>query len=264
MERIAYELSMDPLEVRLNNLDAEHYPDILEMINTIKINSNYIKRKESVHKYNSSNRWKKRGLRFSLMKWKSVTPFQMNIILSVYHGDGSVAITHGGVEIGQGINTKAIQVCAYFLNIPLNKIKIKASNTTANANNSHTAASLTTQYVALGVQRCCEQLLQRLAPLRAKMGNPTWEQLIAKAYKLNMNLQACGDIGRKDIFEYNVYGVTLAEVEVDILTGEWQLLQVDLIEDVGKSVNPAIDIGQVSLLIYILNETILTGLIAYI
>lgn len=246
MERIAYELGLDPLEVRLNNLDTEQFSDILEMIDTIKTNANYAKRRDIVENYNSNNRWKKRGLRFTLMNWKSLNPMLLNITVSVYHGDGSVAITHGGVEIGQGINTKAIQVCAYYLNIPMSKIKVKPSNTTASPNNSPTAASLTSQSVAIGVQRCCEQLLQRLKPIKAEMGNPTWEELIAKAYSVGVNLQANGVCDFNDTFKYNVYGVTLAEVEVDILTGEWQLIQVDLIEDVGKSVSPEIDIGQVS------------------
>ncbi|CAH0726811.1 unnamed protein product, partial [Brenthis ino] len=244
MERVAYELGLDPLEVRLNNLDTDQFSDILEMIETIKTNSNYAKRRDIVESYNSSNRWKKRGLRFTLMNWQSSEPFLLNITLSVYHGDGSVAITHGGVEIGQGINTKAIQVCAYYLNIPMSKIKVKPSSTTANPNNSSTAASLTSQSVAIGVQRCCEQLLQRLKPIKAEMANPTWEELIAKAYTVGVNLQANGVCDFNDTFKYNVYGVTLAEVEVDILTGEWQLIQVDLIEDVGRSVSPAIDIGQ--------------------
>ncbi|XP_047533997.1 xanthine dehydrogenase/oxidase-like isoform X1 [Vanessa atalanta] len=245
MERIAYELDLDPLTVRLNNLDKE-FGDLIEMTNTLINDSNYIERKKAKDKFNSENRWKKRGLRFALMRWNSTYPYILNITLSVYSGDGSVAITHGGVELGQGINTKAIQVCAYFLNIPVSKIKVKASNTMANPNNSCTVSSLASQNVALGVTRCCKELLERLEPLRRDMGNPTWERLIARAYELGINLQANGLATFDDVYKNNnVFGAILAEVEVDVLTGESEILRVDLLEDVGRSINPLIDIGQI-------------------
>nr|XP_034832960.1 xanthine dehydrogenase/oxidase-like [Maniola hyperantus] len=245
MERISYELGIDPLQVRLNNLDRTKYSDIEEMVNTLIADSNYKERRIAVNKFNVANRWKKRGLRFTLMKWLSSAPFFLNITMSVFHGDGSVAIVHGGTEMGQGINTKAIQVCAYFLKIPMSKIFIKPNTAMLNPNNSRTAGSLTSQNVQVGVQRCCEQLLKRLDPIKEQMINPTWEELVAKAFQDGVNLQANSYVDASDVNNFNVYGVTLAEVEVDTLTGQFQIIRVDLLEDVGRSVNPDIDIGQV-------------------
>lgn len=246
MERISYELGIDPLQVRMNNLDTLQFGDLVEMVSTLKADSNYDERRIAVNKFNLENRWKKRGLRFTIMKWFSSTPFFLNITMSVYHGDGSVAITHGGIEMGQGVNTKAIQVCAYFLKIPLNKIFVKPNTAMLNPNNTRSAASLTSQNVQIGVQRCCEMLLKRLEPIKKRMINPTWEELIAQAYSEGINLQANAYVDARDVNNFNVYGVTLAEVEVDILTGQFQIIRVDLLEDVGRSVNPVIDIGQVS------------------
>ncbi|XP_069359953.1 uncharacterized protein [Maniola hyperantus] len=245
LERITYELGLDPLTVRLNNIDAEYYDDLKEMFDTLKKKSDYIERRSAVDKFNDENRWRKRGLRFTCMKWFGSIPFIMNVILSVYHGDGSVAIIHGGVDLGQGIHTKATQVCAYFLKIPIDKIHVKASNTKANPNNYFTSASLTSQNTALGVRKCCEELLKRLEPVRAQMNNPTWEELIAEAYRLGVNLQTNSYVGFDDLIEYNVYGVALAEVEIDILTGQWEILRTDLLEDGGRIVSPFIDVGQV-------------------
>ncbi|XP_041981246.1 xanthine dehydrogenase/oxidase-like [Aricia agestis] len=245
MERIAYELDLDHLDVRLANLDPEHASVIKGMVNTVKTRANYDTRKQEVSKYNKENRWKKRGLRFTIMTWSGQGPSNLNIILSVYYTDGTVTISHGGIELGQGINTKAIQVCAYFLGIPTSKIKIIPNNTHTSPNNLHTAASVTSQNVALGVQRCCEKLLAELAPLRLKMNNPTWEELIYSAFKSGMSLQVTSYVSPNEIFDYKVYGVTLAEVEIDVLTGQWEILRLDLLEDVGLSVSPEIDIGQI-------------------
>lgn len=248
MDRIAYEMGIDPLAVRLNNLDKEKLKGLVQMFETLKNNSDYSNRRCAVDKFNTQNRWRKRGLRFMLMRYEGNIPFIMHVILSVYHADGSVAITHGGVELGQGINTKAAQACAYFLNIPVDKIKIKTNSTTSCPNNYSTAASITTQNVVLGVQRCCEKLLQRLQQLKTEMNDPNWEQLIAEAYKLGINLQTNSYISFDDLVNYDIYGVTLAEVEVDILTGQSEILRVDLLEDVGRSLNPLVDVGQVSLI----------------
>ncbi|KAG6462340.1 hypothetical protein O3G_MSEX013200 [Manduca sexta] len=246
MEQIACELGLDPLDVRLANI-AEEYADIKKMIKTIKKNSNYEKRRKAVDKFNRENRWLKRGLRFSIMRW---TPIPVGIIavnMSVYHGDGTIALTHSGIEMGQGLNTKAIQVCAFLLNIPIEKIQVKENNTIIGPNVYATAGSLGSQNVSLGVTECCEELLRRLEPIRQQLTNPTWEELISTAYQSNVNLQTQGFVGIPDIekYVYNIFGVALAEVEVDVLTGEFQVLRVDLEEDVGLSTNPFIDVGQI-------------------
>nr|XP_026487933.1 xanthine dehydrogenase-like [Vanessa tameamea] len=245
MEQISYELNQDPIEVRLANLDPIFRDDINEILKTIKVNSDYAERLVSVEKFNSNNRWKKRGLRFSFLKWAPFGYPQLNVNMSVYNDDGTVSITTGGIEMGQGINTRATQICAYILNIPIDKIQIKPNTTMTSPNTLPSGGSLMSQNVGIGVRRCSEELLRRLEPVRKTMNNPTWEELIKRAFEMNVDLQVHAFVNESDIQNYNVYGITLAEVEIDVLTGESEIIRVDLIEDVGRSINPAIDIGQI-------------------
>ncbi|VVC98271.1 unnamed protein product, partial [Leptidea sinapis] len=245
MERISYEANIDPFEVRIANLDNVQHRDILELVQTIKTNSDYEMRKKEIEKFNVENRWKKRGLRCSFLRWTPVGNQYFDINLAVYFGDGSVIITHAGIEMGQGVNTKAVQICAYLLKIPVEKIQIKPNETTSAPNSFVSGGSVTSQNVAIGVRKCCEELLRRLEPIKQKLNNPTWAQLIRSAYDAQIDLQVHGFTNIADTQEYNIYGVTLAEVEIDVLTGEWNINRVDLIEDVGQSVNPEIDIGQI-------------------
>lgn len=247
IERIAYEINSDPLNVRLANLDTEKYSDLLEMLTTLKLKSDYEERKLKVNNYNSENRWKKRGLRFSFLRWIPSSGQYFDTNMSVYSEDGTVAITIGGVEIGQGINTKAIQICAALLKIPIEKVVIKPNDTFVAPNNIWTGGSSTSQNVSIGVRRCCEQLLARLEPVRLGLQNPTWEQLIKRAFELEVDLQVHAFVNSSDARNFNVYGITLAEVEIDVLTGESEIIRVDLIEDAGQSVSPELDVGQVSL-----------------
>lgn len=247
MERISYELSLDPLQVRLANLDTENYGDMIEILETLKQNSQYEERYNAVEKFNRDNMWKKRGLRFSFLRWTPTGGQYLNMILSVFNGDGSVAISHGGIEMGQGINTRATQVCAYLLNIPVEKVQIKANDTLKSPNGFPTGGSITSQNVTVAVRKCCVELLDRLKPIKEQMNNPTWEELIKKAYDMNIDLQVKGFVNLEDVVQYNIYGITLAEVELDVLTGEFQMIRIDLIEDCGQSVNPKLDIGQVSI-----------------
>ncbi|XP_013191578.1 uncharacterized protein LOC106135750 isoform X1 [Amyelois transitella] len=244
MEHISYALSLDPVDVRLANLDTEH-KDIKEMFDTLKANSNYDDRKLKVQKFNKENRWKKRGLRTTFSKWNPIGGLFLDVNMSVYHGDGTVAITHGGVDMGQGVNTLAVQICAYLLKIDVDKIQVKGNNTIIAPNCFISGGSLTSSNVSIGVQRCCEQLLKRLEPIRATLNNPTWEELIEAAYIAEVDLQAHGFVRVTDAQVYNIYGVAFAEVEVDVLTGESEIRRVDILQDVGRSVNPEIDIGQV-------------------
>ncbi|CAH2260610.1 jg18282 [Pararge aegeria aegeria] len=245
IERISYELNLDALEVRLENLDRVAHSDLIELTDTLKSNSQYYERKVVVDEYNRNNRWKKRGLRFSWLRWLTSGFQNLEITMSVYVDDGTVSIVHGGIEMGQGINTVATQIAAYFLKLSIDKIQVKPNDTMIAPNCIGSAASITTQNVGIGVRRCCEQLLQRLAPIRNQMNNPTWVDLIKEAFRQQVDLQVHYYTNMNDSQRYDVYGVTLAEVEVDVLTGEHTILRVDLIEDVGRSVNPDIDLGQI-------------------
>ncbi|CAH2233055.1 jg18402 [Pararge aegeria aegeria] len=245
LERISYELNLDTFDVRLANLDTTNHSDLQEMAETMKNNSQYTERKAAVEKFNLDNRWKKRGLKASFLRWTPIGYTHLDVNMSVYSDDGSVAIAHAGVEMGQGINTRAAQVCAYLLKIPLEKIQIKPNDTTIGPNVFPSGGSLTSQNVSVGIRRCCEELLSRLEPVRSQMNNPTWEELIKKAYEMEIDLQVHNLVNTKDIQSYHIYGIALAEVEVDGLTGEWQFIRADILEDTGRSVNPEIDVGQV-------------------
>ncbi|XP_045484579.1 xanthine dehydrogenase 1-like isoform X1 [Pieris rapae] len=245
MERISYEGNLDPVDVRLANLDILNHNDIRELVITLKENSQYDERRRSVDKFNAENRWKKRGLRHSFLRWSPAGSISLSINISVYPEDGTVIVTHGGVEMGQGVNTKAAQICAYHLNIPVEKVQVKPNDTTISPNCFISGGSITSQFVGVGVQKCCQKLLKRLDPIKKKMQNSSWEDIIKAAVTAEIDLQAHSKTGMADVRNYHIYGVTLAEVEIDVLTGEWNIRRVDLIEDVGRSVNPEIDIGQV-------------------
>ncbi|CAG9788230.1 unnamed protein product [Diatraea saccharalis] len=246
MERISYEVSVDPVDVRLANVDMLLHGDIKEMADTLKTNADYIKRKAAVEDFNKTNRWKKRGLRVAMMSY-FIPPIgqRFDVNLSVYHTDGTVVITHSGIEVGQGINTKAIQIAAHFLKIPVTKIKIKGNNSIIGPNAEATGASVTSQNVGIGVQQCCEELLRRLAPIKLLKPLATWEELIRAAFVLQVDLQTHGFVTLLNGQLVFNYGVCFAEVELDILTGESEILRVDLLGDAGQSINPALDIGQI-------------------
>ncbi|KAI8431856.1 hypothetical protein MSG28_004418 [Choristoneura fumiferana] len=244
MERIAYELSLDPLEVRLRNLDLLYSSELREMVQRVKNEAQYADRRVSVDKYNQENRWKKRGLRFCLLRWQPFSPIYLDVTMSVYNDDGTVAITHGGIEMGQGINTKAVQIAAFYLGIPAEKIQIKGNNTVIAPNGLISGGSITSTNIGVGIRRCCEQLLLRLAPFKAALLNASWETIVKAAYTAGIDLQTHGFVSYLDLQKADVFGVTLAEVEVDVLTGEWEVLRVDILEDAGLSTSPDIDVGQ--------------------
>ncbi|CAF4846895.1 unnamed protein product [Pieris macdunnoughi] len=244
LERISYELDIDPLEVRLNNLNPE-FIDVKDILETLLKNSEYTERKKEVEKFNSENRWKKRGLRAAIMSWPAPDQVDYHIYISIYHGDGSVIVKHGGVEIGQGINTKVIQTIAFVFKISMDKIKTKAVDVASAPNTYCAAGSRTTQSICFGAIKCCQIILDRLAPIKTSLQNPTWEELIQSAYSQGVNLQANYHVTTADQDPIRSAGVSLTEVELDIITGESLVLRVDLVEDIGTSINPEIDVGQI-------------------
>ncbi|XP_045484577.1 xanthine dehydrogenase-like [Pieris rapae] len=245
LERIAYEMNLDPLNVRLANVNKVTHGEIIELVNTLQNNSQYKERRKDVDKFNRENRWKKKGLRHSFLRWVPVGSIYLNVTVTVYVDDGSVVVTHGGVEMGQGINTKAAQVCAFSLDIPVENVQIKPNDTTITPNCFISGGSLASEFVCIGVVKCCREINKNLEPIRKKMPDATWEEIIRAAGEAEVNLTSHCTTGMSDKQEYTIYGVTLAEVEIDVLTGEWNIIRVDLIEDVGRSVNPEIDVGQV-------------------
>jgi len=167
--------------------------------------------------------------------------------VSIYWNDGSVAISHGGVEVGQGINTKVAQVCAYTLGIPMELIKVLPTNSLVAANGITTGGSITSENCCAGVIECCKVLKDRMAPIKQTMKDPSWVDLINKCYGAGIDLSArfWTDPKQKTPLIYYSYGATIAEVDFDVLTGEHQLTRVDILFDCGESTNPALDVGQV-------------------
>lgn len=254
MERISYELGLDPIDVRVANLDTTNYSAVQEVYETLKANADYETRRKEVDDFNTANRWKKRGLRFSFLRWTPVTAGIMEVLVSVYHGDGTVTITHGGIEMGQGLNTKVIQICAYLFKIPCDKIQVKTSCSNNTPNMFVSGGSLTSQNVCICAYKCCEKILSNLAAVKEKLlkansTEPTWEEQVATAFTNNVELHARGVYTASENVTYDVFGSTLVETEIDVLTGQLSIRRVDLIEDLGQSVNPEIDIGQVSLIL---------------
>nr|CAD7398612.1 unnamed protein product [Timema cristinae] len=244
MEHIANVVKKDPTEVRINNIPKDS--PILVLFDAIKKSGNYDKRRISLNEFNKANRWMKKGMSLVPMQFDMPYFGSFHAIVSIYGGDGTVTVSHGGIEGGQGINTKVAQVCAYILGVPLDLVSIKPSNTLTAANDIATGGSITSESCCYATIQCCKILLERLAPVRAKLKNPTWQDLIMTAYTDGLDLVASYMFSATDDGKpYIVYGVALCEVVIDILTGQYLIVRVDLIEDAGKSLSPEIDIGQV-------------------
>lgn len=222
--------------------------------------SSYAKRRIVVDKFNQEYRWRKRGLALIPTKFGiSFTALFLNqagALVHIYH-DGSVLVAHGGTEMGQGLHMKLAQVTAQALSVPLETVFISETATNTVANASPTAASASSDLNGYAVHNACQQLNERLAPYRAKLGRAaTMKELAHAAYFDRVNLSAQGfyktpEIGyewgpnRGKMFFYFTQGVAAAEVEVDTLTGTWTCLRADIKMDVGQSINPAIDYGQI-------------------
>ncbi|KAG5346431.1 XDH dehydrogenase, partial [Acromyrmex charruanus] len=249
MEHIAKVTKQDPIEVRLANMNDMDKSVLETMIKDLSNLTNYKVNKESIDDFNFHNRWKKKGIAMVPMKYLITYDGQFEAIMSVCAQDGSVCVTHSGIEIDQGINTKIVQITARILNIDMKLISVKQSNNLATPNKSTTEHSITTESCEYTTIQACTQILQRLEPIKKKMKNPTWKDLIFKAHEEGVSLYASYILmtGPKQdrIKPYAIYGVTSAEVEIDLLTGQHIIRRVDLMIDAGISMNPKIDVGQV-------------------
>jgi xanthine dehydrogenase/oxidase len=166
-------------------------------------------------------------------------------LVSIYHGDGSVSISVGGIEMGQGLNTKVAQTASHILGIPLDKISVKPSNTHTAPNAICTGGSTGSDICSFAVQKACEKLIERLKPIKDKNPNIEWSALIDKATGENVDLSEKYMYKPDDIKTYIIWGASCCEIEVDILTGNILIKRVDIMEDVGESMSPGIDIGQI-------------------
>uniref|UniRef100_A0A336MDC5 Xanthine dehydrogenase n=1 Tax=Culicoides sonorensis TaxID=179676 RepID=A0A336MDC5_CULSO len=222
-------------------------------------NSNFIQRRKEVEEFNKQNRWRKRGITMVPtgfgIAFTAVFLNQSGALVHIYT-DGSVLLSHGGTEMGQGLHTKMIQVASKTLGIPVEKIHVAETATDKVPNTSATAASAGSDLNGMAVLNACNIINQRLAPYKEKFPQEKWESWISKAYMDRVSLSATGFYATPDIgysfdtnsgnpFNYFVYGAACAEVEIDVLTGDHQVRRVDIVMDLGSSLNPAIDIGQI-------------------
>ncbi|KAM7256861.1 hypothetical protein ACFE04_012602 [Oxalis oulophora] len=214
------------------------------------MSSSYNKRVVAIKEFNDSNKWIKRGISrvpiiYEVMLWK--TPGKVSIL-----PDGSIAVEVGGIEIGQGLWTKVKQMTAFALSSIggrdlLEKIRVIQADTLSLIQGGMTAGSTTSEASCEAIRMCCDILVERLTPLKEKLqnqlGSVNWETIISMASMQSVNLQVSTlyNPGWPSLGYLN-YG---AAVQVDILTGETTILQTDIIYDCGKSLNPAVDMGQI-------------------
>jgi xanthine dehydrogenase large subunit len=236
--------------------------------------------KSNIETFNHSNTLKKKGLSFMPVCFGiSFTNTMMNQGRSLVHvyTDGSVSVTTGAVEMGQGVNTKILQVAAKIFSLPLQMIKIQSTNTSKIANTSPSAASATADLNGKATMLACEAIAQRLAKLASAHlhcdvsavsfnnghilvdGNPLgieWNQLVMMAYANRISLSEHAHYATPGIhynkleekghpFAYHVFGTAITEVTVDCLRGIYEIDSVKIVHDFGASLNPAIDIGQI-------------------
>ncbi|XP_044731678.1 xanthine dehydrogenase-like [Chrysoperla carnea] len=244
MEHIGSVLNISPADVRLANI-SKQYDQIPVILDRFAKESNIAERQKAVDEFNKNNRWKKRGIGLGLMKFTIVFYGSYYSHVAIYHGDGNVVISHGGIEMGQGINTKAAQVAASIFGIDLSMVQVKPSNILVSPNNTVTAGSTGSDSVVYATMQACKQLLANMDPVRQKMIDHDWKKLVRECNLLNIDLQATYQVTPRDIKNYDIYGVTFSEVEIDLLTGLHQILRVDLLEDVGESLSPLVDVGQI-------------------
>jgi xanthine dehydrogenase large subunit len=248
------------------------------LITRLEQTSQYRARRAEIERWNARSPVIKRGLALTPVKFGisfTATFFNQAGALVHVYTDGSVQVNHGGTEMGQGLHTKVCQLVADELGVPFEKVRISATDTSKVPNASATAASSGTDLNGRAAQFAARQVRQRLAEYVAdkqkckpeqvlfahgQVSGPdavmTWEQLLDDAYKSRVQLWSDGFYKTPKIhydkhtltgrpFYYFAYGAACTEVAIDTLTGENRVLKVDILHDVGTSINPAIDIGQI-------------------
>ncbi|XP_072835150.2 aldehyde oxidase isoform X2 [Pogona vitticeps] len=266
---VAIKTDLPQEEVRERNMyktfDETHYKQEVDPGNLIRCwnecmqKSCFHKRKMEVEEFNKHNYWRKKGIVIIPLKYSvGFQPMYLNQAAALVHIylDGHVLVTHGGVELGQGIHTKIIQVASRELRIPTSYIYISETSTVTVPNTRPTAASIGTDINGMAVKNACETLMKRLKPVMNKNPEGTWKDWIREAFRQSISLSATGyfrgyktnmdwEKGEGRPYEYSVFGAACSEVEIDCLTGDHKNIRTDIVMDVGCSINPAIDIGQI-------------------
>ncbi|BGP37400.1 hypothetical protein JCM10450v2_001310 [Rhodotorula kratochvilovae] len=272
LEAIAAHLNLDIDDVRAVNLFKEgdrthfhqrvldyHVPRLLE---DCKRDSAYLERKKDVDRFNKEHRYRKRGI--ALVPTTFGLSFgikAMNVGSALIHVylDGSVLVAHGGTEMGQGLYVKCLQIAAEELKVPIEAVFTSESATNTVPNMPPTAASAGSDLNGMAVLNACRELNTRLAPIRAQLpADAPMSAIAAAAWGERISLSATGYHATKNLgyvwnvqeetgplFDYFTQGVAATEVELDTLTGDHTVLRTDIKMDVGRSLNPAIDYGQI-------------------
>ena len=288
--KAAMELNIPASVIQEKNLlkekDVFYYGQVAEQVNIGKAwksaFSEYkiAKKQEEIKIFNKNNQIFKKGLALMPLTFGiSFTKTPMNQARALVHiyQDGSLGVSTGAIEMGQGVNTKMVQVAAQTFSIDPLRVKLESTNTTRVANTSPTAASTGADLNGQALQIACKTLLLRLRKMAAKMTDAKvrdieirnekvyvndeetgigWEKLIETAFLNRVNLTESGhyatpiihfdaDKGKGHPFAYHVYGVAALVVKIDVLRGIYETEEVDIIHDFGKSMNPIIDTGQV-------------------
>jgi xanthine dehydrogenase molybdopterin binding subunit/xanthine dehydrogenase small subunit len=244
--------------------------------------SQFAARREEIQLFNAAHPNRKRGMAITPVKFGisfTATFFNQGGALVLIYKDGSVQVNHGGTEMGQGLHTKIRRIAAESLGLPLEAIRIMPTRTDKVPNTSASAASASTDLNGAAVADACRQLRQRLAPIAGAMlacppeaarFSDGWvfaegdeqlrrfhfRQVVEAAYRQRLPLFAEGyyrtphihfdqKTGRGQPFHYFAYAAAVSEVEVDGFTGDSRILRVDILEDVGDSIAPLIDVGQI-------------------
>ncbi len=268
---IARRLAIDPLDVRKRNLYGEAPRNVTpygmavqdnvlpELIDELEQRSAYRERRAAIADFNARNAAFKKGIALTPVKFGiAFTTVSMNQASALVHiyTDGSVRLNHGGTEMGQGLLIKVAQMVAEEFQIGLDRVQITATSTAQVPNTSPTAASSGTDVNGEAARAACRVLKERLMPFREKFPDASFAQLAREAFLARVPLSATGywrtpqihfdrERFRGEPFYYFAYGAAVSEVVIDTLTGESRLLRADLLHDVGRSLNPAIDRGQV-------------------
>jgi len=269
MGRCAPALGIEPHELRRRNFYAPgqatpygqpvRHAERLEAIwSLLAERSEFGRRQAEVATFNAAHPDVKRGLAVTPVKFGisfNFTAFnQAGALVQVYK-DGSVLINHGGTEMGQGLHTKMIQVAATALGVPMQLVRLAPTRTDKVPNTSATAASSGADLNGGAIKDACDQIRGRLATVAAGR-RIAWADLVRDAYYQRVQLWAAGfyrtaglhwDAMRMqgEPFKYFAYGAAAAEVEVDGFTGAYRLRRADIVHDVGDSLSPLIDLGQI-------------------
>ncbi|CAF1623452.1 unnamed protein product [Rotaria magnacalcarata] len=270
VDHIATYLKLDPVAIRRLNMykegDITHFGQPLErwhiprLMDELTKSSDYVQRQKSIEDFNKLHTYRKRGI--CMMPTKFGIAFTAKFLnqagaLVLVYKDGSVLISHGGTEMGQGLHTKMVSVAAEALRCNVNLVRISETSTDKVANTSPTAASASSDLNGMAIRIACEQIRERLDKLLVgDDAHLSWKDLVKKAYFLRIDLSAHGfyatpeplggDLANNRAhFNYFTQGAAVSEVELDTLTGDWHILRTDILMDVGTSLNPQIDIGQV-------------------